>query len=79
MFLFFIFPDPSTTSISVSVVPFAALIVVVPVTDKDPEIVPPESGSFVESAIVIFCEPSKETPLIVLAVLNLFAHSTSRN
>jgi hypothetical protein len=35
--------------------------------------VPPANGSFVESATVIFAEPSKLTPLIVRAVCSVVA------
>ena len=41
-------------------------VIVVPV--RAPVNVPPVNGSLVESATVIFAEPLKETPLIVLAV-----------
>ena len=34
---------------------------------------PPANGSFVESATVMFAEPSKDTPFIVLAVASLVA------
>ena len=44
-----------------------------PLSVKSPVIVPPVIGSFVESAIVMFAVPSKDTPFIVRAVCNFVA------
>ena len=56
-----------------AIVLFKAVLVNVPFTVRFPVTVPPASGNLVLSATTIFADPSKETPLIVLAVCNLVA------
>ena len=68
-------PPPALATLSSTYFFVAAIksAVGLPLSVKSPVIVPPAIGSFVESVIVMFAVPSKDTPLIVLAVASFVA------